>query len=195
VYGPVQFGYPVLEHYFEWLELYLRPLPSFIGFFAPLFIWALLVLFERRAGKGFQAMVRQSITNLQADYAFIFTAIAFSAMFFVGLSFDYRLIFLAIAGIGLILKSTFSRKTKVALWVSLMIALWGSGAIGGKFMFIPDAIKPFLVGGFQLAGDLAVFLWVGILLFFGALALARKVRWIGRLLTLVTQSKAVDKLG
>ena len=195
VYGPVQFGYPVLEHYFEWLELYLRPLPSFIGFVAPLFIWALLVLFERRAGKGFQEIVRQSVTNLQADYAFLFTAIAFSAMFFVGLSFDYRLIFLAISGIGLILKSTLSRKTKAALWVSLMIALWGSGAIGGKFMFIPDAIKPFLVGGFQLAGDLAVFLWVGILLFFGALVLARKVGWIGRLLTFVTQSKAVDKLG
>ena len=195
VYGPVQFGYPVLEHYFEWLELYLRPLPSFIGFVAPLFIWALLVLFERRAGKGFQEIVRQSVTNLQADYAFLFTAIAFSAMFFVGLSFDYRLIFLAISGIGLILKSTLSRKTKAALWVSLMIALWGSGAIGGKFMFIPDAIKPFLVGGFQLAGDLAVFLWVGILLFSGALVLARKVGWIGRLLTFVTQSKAVDKLG
>jgi len=195
VYGPVQFGYPVLEHYFVWLGLSLQPIPSFIGFLAPLFIWVLLILIERRAGKGFQAMVRQSVTNLQADYAFLFTAIAFSAMFFVGLSFDYRLIFLAIAGIGLILKSTFSRKTKAALWVSLMIALWGSGAIGGKFMFIPDAIKPFLVGGFQLAGDLAVFLWVGILLFFGALVLARKVGWIGRLLTFVTQSKAIDKLG
>lgn len=191
VYGPVQFGYPVLEHYFEWLGLSLRPIPSFIGFFAPLFVWALLTLVDRRAGKGFQAMLRQSVTNLQADYAFLFTAIAFSAMFFVGLSFDYRLIFLAIAGIGLILKSTFSRKLKAALWVLLMIALWGSGAIGGKFMFIPDAIKPFLVGGFQLAGDLAVFLWVGILLFFGSLVLARKVGWIGRILTFVTQYKPV----
>jgi hypothetical protein len=191
VYGPVQFGYPVLEHYFEWLELNLRPLPSLIGFFAPLFVWALLILIERRAGKGFQALVRQSVTNLQADYAFLFTAIAFSAMFFVGLSFDYRLIFLAIAGIGLILKSTFSRKTKAALWVSLMIALWGSGAIGGKFMFIPESIKPVLVGGFQLAGDLAVFLWVGMLLYVGALVMARKVPWISRLLALVTRSKAI----
>jgi hypothetical protein len=191
VYGPVQFGYPVLEHYMEWLGLSLRPIPSFIGFFAPLFVWALLILVDRRAGKGFRAMLRQSVTNLQGDYAFLFTAIAFSAMFFVGLSFDYRLIFLAIAGIGLILKSTFSRKLKAALWVSLMIALWGSGAIGGKFMFIPDAIKPFLVGGFQLAGDLAVFFWVGLLLFFGALVLARKVGWIGRILTLVTQYKSV----
>ena len=191
VYGPVQFGYPVLDHYFEWLGLSVRPIPSFIGFFAPLFVWALLILVERRAGKGSQAILRQSVTNLQSDYAFLFTAIAFSAMFFVGLSFDYRLIFLAIAGIGLILKSTFSRKLKAALWVSLMIALWGSGAIGGKFMFIPDAIKPFLVGGFQLAGDLAVFLWVGILLFFGALVLARKVGWIGRVLTFVTQYKLV----
>jgi hypothetical protein len=191
VYGPVQFGYPVLEHYFEWLGLSVRPIPSFIGFFAPLFVWALLILVERRAGKGSQAMLRQSVTNIQSDYAFLFTAIAFSAMFFVGLSFDYRLIFLAIAGIALILKSTFSRKLKAALWVSLMIALWGSGAIGGKFMFIPDAIKPFLVGGFQLAGDLAVFFWVGLLLFVGALVLARKVGWIGRILTLVTQYKSV----
>jgi hypothetical protein len=159
-----------------------------IGFFSPWFVWALLVLIERRAGKSFQAKLAQSITNLQGDYAFLFTAITFCAMFFVGLSFDYRLIFLALAGIGLILKGSFSRKVKVALWVSLMIALWGSGAIGGNFMFIPDGIKPLLVGGFQLAGDLAVFLWVGILLYFGALVLGRKIGWIGQLLSFVTRN-------
>jgi hypothetical protein len=188
VYGPVQFGYPVLDHYFEWLGLSLQPLPSVIGFFAPWFVWALLVLIERRLGKGFQTKLTQSITNLQGDYAFLFTAITFCAMFFVGLSFDYRLIFLALAGVGLILKSSSSRNAKVALWVSLLIALWGSGAIGGTFMFIPEAVKPFLVGGFQLAGDLAVFLWVGILLYFGALVLARRIGWVDRLLTFVTKN-------
>ena len=189
VYGPVQFGYPVLDHYFEWLGLSLQPLPSLIGFFSPWFVWALLVVIERRAGKSFQGKLTQSITNLQGDYAFLFTAITFCAMFFVGLSFDYRLIFLALAGIGLIIKGSFSRKVKVALWVSLMIALWGSGAIGGNFMFIPDGIKPLLVGGFQLAGDLAVFLWVGILLYFGALVLGRKIRWIGQIITFVTRNR------
>ena len=174
VYGPVQFGYPVLDHYFVWFGLSLQPLPSLIGFLAPWFVWALLVLIGRKSGKGFQTQLKKSVANLQGDFAFLFTAITFCAMFFVGLSFDYRLIFLALSGVALILKSSFGRRVKVALWVSLLIALWGSGAIGGNFMFIPDAVKPFLVGGFQLAGDLAVFLWVGILLYVGALVLAKK---------------------
>jgi hypothetical protein len=190
-YGTVQFGYPVLGHYFEWLNISVQPLPTLIGFLAPWLVWVLLVLLERRAGKGFQTTLTQSISNLQNDYAFLLTAVAFCAMFFVGLSFDYRLVFLALAGVGLILKSSFSRKIKVALWGSLFIALWGSGAIGGKFMFIPESIKPVLVGGFQLAGDLAVFLWVGMLLYVGALVMARKVPWISRLLALVTRSKAI----
>jgi hypothetical protein len=189
VYGPVQFGYPVLDHYFVWFGLSLEPLPSLIGFLAPLMVWALLVLIVRKSGKVFQAELTKSIDNLQGDYAFVFTAITFCAMFFVGLSFDYRLIFLALAGVGLTLKSAFGRNTNVALWVSLLIALWGSGAIGGNFMFIPDAVKPFLVGGFQLAGDLAVFLWVGILLYVGALVLARKMGWIDRFLNFVTRYK------
>ena len=190
-YGPIQFGYPVLDHYFKWLGVSLQPLPSLIGFFAPWLIWALLILIERRAGKSFQTRLRQSIGNLQDDYAFTFTAITFCAMFFVGLSFDYRLIFLVLAGLALILQTSLGWQIKVALWVSLMIALWGSGAIGGNFMFIPDPIKPVLVGGFQLAGDLAVFLWVGILLYVIALVLARKISWIDRLLTLVNQPKTV----
>jgi len=192
VYGPVQFGYPVLDHYFEWLGLSIQPLPSMIGFFAPWLVWAGLVLIQRKAVLGFQTKLTRSITNLQGDYAFLFTAITFCAMFFVGLSFDYRLIFLALAGVGLILNGSFSRKINVALWVSLLIALWGSGAIGGGFMFIPDAIKPLLVGGFQLAGDLAVFLWVGILLYFGALVLGRKIGWMGQLLSFVTRIKTLS---
>jgi hypothetical protein len=112
-------------------------------------------------------------------------------MFFIGLSFDYRLIFLALAGVALILKCNLSRELRIALWVSLFIALWGSGAIGGNFMFIPPAIKPVLIGGFQLAGDLAVFFWVGILLYVGALVVARKIDWFSRLLFFVTRSKVV----
>ena len=49
--------------------------------------------------------------------------------------------------------------------MSLMIAVWGSGAFGGNFIFFPDTIKRFLVDGFQLSGDLGVFLWVGIILY------------------------------
>jgi hypothetical protein len=192
VYGPVQFGYPVLVHYFDWLGLSIQPLPNLIGFFLPWLVWAGFVLIQRKAGLGFQTKLTRRITNLQGDYAFLFTAITFCAMFFVGLSFDYRLIFLALAGVSLILKGSFSRKINVALWVSLLIALWGSGAIGGGFMFIPDAIKPLLVGGFQLAGDLAVFLWVGILLYFGALVVGGKIGWVGQLLSFVTRSKTLS---
>ena len=189
VYGPLQFGYPVLDHYFVWLGISLPLIPSLIGFLAPWLVWALLVLIEKRAGNGYRTRLTQSINALQEDYAFILTAITFSAMFFVALSYDYRLVFLAIAGVGLILKSTFSREVKAALWISLLIAVWGSGAFGGNLMFIPPAIKPFLIGGFQLAGDLAIFLWVGILLYVGALVLARKIEWFGKLLAFVTRSK------
>jgi hypothetical protein len=191
VYGPVQFGYPVLDHYFEWLGLALEPIPSLIGFLAPWLVWTVLVMIERKAGKSYQTKLRQSIESLKEDYAFIFTAITFCAMFFVGLSFDYRLIFLALAGLGLVLSNSFSPKIKVTLWVSLIVALWGSGAMGGNFTFIPDAIKPLLVGGFQLAGDLAVFLWVGILLYVSSLVLARKIDWIARVITFITQHRAV----
>jgi hypothetical protein len=190
VYGPVQFGYPVLEHYFEWLGLSLGSLPSVIGFLAPLLVWALLVLVERKAGANYNTRLSDTLNAILGDYAFIFTSITFCGMFFVGLSFDYRLVFLALAGVGLILKSSFDRKVKLSLWGSLMFALWGSGAIGGNFIFIPDFVKPFLVGGFQLAGDVAVFLWVGILLHFGSLVMARKIAWFGQLLALVARTKA-----
>jgi hypothetical protein len=191
VYGPLQFGYPVLDHYFEWLGISAQFLPSLIGLVAPWLVWTLLVVIERKAGNHFQTKLRQSIGALQEDYAFLFTAVTFCAMFFVGLNYDYRLIFVFLAGVALILKSNFSRGLKAALWISLLIAVWGSGALGGNFMFIPPAVKPFLIGGFQLAGDLAIFLWVGILLYVGTMVLARKIVWINRLLSFVTKNEAV----
>lgn len=189
VYGPLQFGYPVLDHYFEWLEISVQLLPSVIGFLAPWLVWALLVLTERKAGDLYQTKLRKSLDALEGDYAFIFTAVTFCAMFFVGLNYDYRLIFVAVAGVGLILKLKVSRGIKAALWILLLIAVWGSGAFGGNFTFIPAAIKPFLIGGFQLSGDLAVFLWVGILMYFGSLVLARRIGWLGKVLLFVTQSR------
>lgn len=189
VYGPLQFGYPALDHYFVWLGISLPLIPSLIGFLTPLLVWALLVFTEKRAGNGYRTRLSQSVNALQGDYAFIFTAITFCGMFFVALSYDYRLIFLVLAGVGLILKSVFSKEVKAFLWISLMIAVWGSGAFGGNFMFIPPSVKPFLIGGFQLAGDLAIFMWVGIFLYVGALVLARKIDWFGKLLVFVTRSK------
>ena len=191
VYGPLQFGYPVLDHYFEWLGISAQLIPSLIGLISPLLVWTLLILIERKAGNLYQTKLRQSIGALQEDYAFIFTAVTFCAMFFVGLNYDYRLIFVFLAGVALILKSDFGRGLKAALWISLLIAVWGSGAFGGNFMFIPPAVKPFLIGGFQLAGDLAIFLWVGILLYVGTMVLARKIGWINRLLSFVTKNEAV----
>jgi hypothetical protein len=189
VYGPVQFGYPVLGHYFEWLGLSLGPVPILIGFFTPLVVWGALVLVERIAGTRYQTMLVQTITGLREDYAFIFAAITFCGMFFVGLSFDYRLIFLALAGVALILRSTASRKLRFVLWFTLLIALWGSGAIGGNFQFIPADVKPLLIGGFQLAGDLAVFLWVGLFLHIGSHVVGSRVAWFGRFLTFVTRTR------
>jgi hypothetical protein len=191
VYGPLQFGYPVLDHYFEWLGISAQSIPSLIGLISPLLVWTLLVLIERKAGNLYQTKLRQSIDALQEDYAFIFTAVTFCAMFFVGLNYDYRLMFVFLPGVALILKSNFSRGLKAALWISLLMAVWGSGAFGGNFMFIPPAVKPFLIGGFQLAGDLAIFLWVGILLYVGTMVLARNIGWINRLLTFVTKDEAL----
>lgn len=189
VYGPLQFGYPVLDHYFEWLGISVKLFPSLIGFLVPWLVWALLVLTERKAGNLYQTKLRKSLDALEGDYAFIFTAVTFCAMFFVGLNYDYRLVFVAVAGVGLILKLKVSRGIKAALWILLLIAVWGSGAFGGNFTFIPEAIKPFLIGGFQLSGDLAVFLWVGILMYFGSLVLARRIGWLGKGLLFVTQSR------
>jgi hypothetical protein len=56
-------------------------------------------------------------------------------------------------------------------------------------MFIPAAIKPFVIGGFQLAGDLAVFMWVGMLMYIVSLVVARKVNWFSKVLMFVTRSK------
>jgi hypothetical protein len=164
-------------------------LPILIGFFAPWLVWALLVLIERKAGNPYQTKLRKSVGALEGDYAFVFTAVTFCAMFFVGLNYDYRLVFVAVAGVALILKLEFGRGLKAALWISLLIAVWGSGAFGGNFTFIPAAIKPFLIGGFQLSGDLAIFLWVGILMYFGSLVLARRIGWLGKVLSFVTQSR------
>jgi hypothetical protein len=189
VYGPVQFGYPVLDHYFEWLGVSVPVIPSLIGFLAPWLVWVFLVLIEKKSGDRYKTRLSQSINSLRGDYAFILTAITFCAMFFVGLSYDYRLIFLALSGVALILRSAFSKEVKLALWISLMTAVWGSGALGGGITFIPPGLKPFLIGGFQLAGDLAVFIWVGLLLYFGGLVLAMKIDWFGKLLVLVTRSK------
>jgi hypothetical protein len=112
-------------------------------------------------------------------------------MFFVGLSYDYRLILLALAGAGLILKSALVWQLKAVLWVSLLIALWGSAAFGDSFLFIPPSVKPFLVYGFHLLGDLAVFLWVGILLYMSSLVAASKMGWFRKLLGLITRTKNV----
>lgn len=187
IQGSVQFGYPVLNHYFEWLGLRLAPLPDLIGFLSPLLVWILLILIQRRAGTDQQSKLSEGTKALQVDYAFLFSGITFCAMFFVGLSYDYRLVFLAVAAIALILKGAFDQKTTVALWMTLMIALWGSGALGNSLMFIPLEIKPFLVGGFQLAGDLAVILWVGILLHFGSAVVAEKIKWYRKVHAFITR--------
>lgn len=188
-YGPVQFGYPVLDHYLEWVGISLPFIPSLVGFLAPWLMCSLLVLIEGKAGNDYRAKLNQTVSALQEDYAFIFTAITFCAMFFIALNYDYRLIFLILAGVGLILQSSFGIKVKAALGISLTTAVWGSAAFGGNFTFIPLAIKPFLVGGFQLAGDLAVFLWVGILLYICSLVLAKKIIWFGKLVAFVTGAK------
>jgi hypothetical protein len=189
IQGSVQFGYPVLNHYFEWLGLRLAPLPDLIGFLSPLIVWILLILIQRRAGADLQSNLSQGTKALQGDYAFVFSSITFCAMFFVGLSYDYRLVFLAVAGIALIVRGAFDRKVRLALWISLIIALWGSGALGNSLMFIPGEIKPFLIGGFQLAGDLAVILWVGILLHFGSSVVAQKIKWFGKLHAFITRAE------
>ena len=187
IQGSVQFGYPVLNHYFEWLGLRLAPLPDLMGFLGPLVVWVLLILIQRRAGTYQRRRLSQGTKALQGDYAFLFSGITFCAMFFVGLSYDYRLVFIAVAGIALIVRGAFDRKVRVALWISLITALWGSGALGNSLMSIPTEIKPFLIGGFQLAGDLAVILWVGILMHFGSAAVAQKIKWYGKVYAFMTR--------
>ena len=189
IQGSVQFGYPVLNHYFEWLGLFLEPVPSALGFIFPWLVWALLVLRQRSLDGSSLARLEANTRVLSGDYVFLFSGITFSAMFFVGLSYDYRLVFLALAGMGLLLKGKFSRRTSIFLWSSLLVAVWGSGALGNSLTFIPPTIEPFLIGGFQLAGDLSTFLWVGVLLYFCALVAATKIGWFSKLLSFITFSR------
>ncbi len=186
--GFVQFGYSVLNHYFVWLGVLLQPLPSILGFVIPMLVWAFLVINQRNLNWHSEKGLRAVTNSLSEDYVFLFTGLTFCAMFFVGLSYDYRLVFLAVAGVALILKSSFGRGMNVFLWGSLLIALWGSGVLGNGIDFIPPTLKPALIGGFQLAGDLSVFLWVGILLYFCALVLANKIAWFSKILGIVTLS-------
>jgi hypothetical protein len=177
--GPVQFGFPVLNHYLEWFGIFLAPWPSIIGLVIPLGVWVGLALRSKRSQKSSDTQTIESLAN---DYTFLFSGVTFVAVFFVGLSYDYRLIFLAVAGISLILIGHWSTVEKTVLWSSLVLALWGSGAVGYTFDFIPEGARLLLIGGFQLLGDLATFAWVGLLLHFGSRSVAVRFIWLSKIL-------------
>ena len=191
--GSLQFGFPVLNHYFEWLGLSLAPLPNVIAIVSPLLIWFSLVVIQRLGATQRLARWESTVNALAGDYVFQFMGILFVGMFFVGLSYDYRLLFLAVAGISLIVRGNWSRFEKWVLWLSLMVALWGSSALGNSLSVIPLEIKPYLIGGFQLFGDLMGFVWVGILMHFGSMVVATKLNWFHRILGFVSGASRSSK--
>lgn len=184
--GSVQFGFPVLNHYFEWLGLSVAPLPNLIAIASPLLVWFSLMATQRKGTQRLAARRKSTAAELGGDYVFQFMGILFVGMFFVGLSYDYRLLFLAVAGISLIVRGDWLPVERWFLWLSLLFALWGSAALGNSLTIIPTDIKPYLIGGFQLFGDVLVFVWVGILLHFGSMVVATQLSWFDRTLIFIS---------
>jgi hypothetical protein len=163
--GYAQFGSAVLPHYFSHWGL---EGPSLLllgmGITIPLVIALIVFHYSKLNGNSLALGSLFRFTNLNTSLSFISVSSVFVACFFAGLNFDYRLIFLAIPGI-ILLNSASGQKVNVYLLnASLLVALWGSTALGNGLDFGSDQVRFLVVGLLQLAGDTMVFVWTGLLL-------------------------------
>ena len=102
--------------------------------------------------------------NLLRNIFWIFGS-TFISCYLVGMSFDYRLSFLAVAGLSFIVLAKYQEVKIKGLTLLLIFALWGSGS------FLPST-SLVLSGIIQLIGDGAIF----ILSTFFILALINEIR-------------------
>lgn len=164
-FGYAQFGSAVLPHYFSHFGLEVSNLFSIgFGVVMPLLLGLLVFRYSKQQGNSLILGSWFRFNNLSNSQAFISLSTVFVSCFFAGLNFDYRLVFLAIPGV-ILLQSANGEKVKMYLLnSSLLVALWGSAALGNGVDFGSDQLRFIIVGLVQLAGDTMVFVWGGLLL-------------------------------
>jgi hypothetical protein len=163
--GYAQFGSAVLPHYFSHVGLEVSNLLSIgFGIVMPLLLGLLVFRYSKQQGDTLILGSWFRFNNLSNSLAFISLSTVFVSCFFSGLNFDYRLVFLAVPGV-ILLQSANGKKVKLYLLnSSLLVALWGSAALGNGVDFGSDQLRFIVVGLLQLAGDTMVFVWIGLLL-------------------------------
>jgi hypothetical protein len=161
--GYVQFGFPVLVHYFERFGIQdSLGIFEFTGLVVPLVIAAVVTKSRMflQLEFGFNSETKASFLDILGTLS----GIVFIACFFAGLSFDYRLVFLLIAGVAYIRLVKMPKFLEVTLWTLLAIALWGSTALGLEVAIAAGGNWVLIIGLSQALGDLATMVWAGIFL-------------------------------
>ena len=158
-----QFGLTVWVHYFDWLELSPSRLLAYaVGVSLP------LVAFFTLSRLRFNNLREFHLGRLDGGWQRsleIYCSIIFVSCYFAGLSFDYRLIFLAIPAILIIHRIRhLSSRLFTFIVVLLALALWGSTSLGVGLKPENSEFWFFAVAAFQVIGDASVGLWVGMLL-------------------------------
>jgi hypothetical protein len=165
--GTNQFGAGVWSFYAQYMGLHLPPfLGVAIGTVLPLigavFLWRIR---DDSIGKRLVLRFQMDIpdSNLR-KFVFLFMTIAFLSCYFAGLSFDYRLVFLAIGCLAFLSIAPDTGKGTTFMWILLLVALWGSCSLGVLLKPEESIVWTLLFGGFQFIGDLAIMIWVPILI-------------------------------
>lgn len=165
--GANQFGAGVWNFYAQYLGLNV---PSFLGvaigtgfpLIGAVILWR--IRHDPFMGK-FVLQLRADRPNSKVmEFVFMFMSITFLSCYFAGLSFDYRLVFLAMGSLALLSLLHDSGRTQTVLWILLLVAMWGSSSFGALLKQENSIFWALLFGGFQFLGDLATMIWVPILI-------------------------------
>ena len=161
--GYVQFGFPVFVHYFERFGIQDSiSVFQYTGLVAPLVIAAIVAKSRMFSLLEFRLYSEPKASPL--EILGTLSGIVFLACFFAGLNFDYRLVFLLIAGVAYIRRVKMPKSLEVTLWTLLAIALWGSTALGLGFAIAAGGNWVLIIGLNQALGDMATIAWAGIFL-------------------------------
>ena len=169
--GTAQFGWAVLPSFFSQAGLDFSQagldlsstLSIGLGIVMPLVMGFYVFRYSKKQGYDLTLGSLFRFTNLSSSLPFITLSTVFVSCFFAGLNYDYRLIFLAIPAVILLQRATGSNISLYLLNASLLVALWGSATLGAGLDLWSDQLD-FVVLGLQLAGDIMVFVWTGLLL-------------------------------
>jgi hypothetical protein len=154
----VSFGAPVLPKYAETIGI---SLPSPVFHAIGLIVIALLVLVITLAPKIQRIQISQWFTvppsrKIDDVITSIFGA-TFIICYFSGTNYDYRLVYLAIFGSGLIKRLNTAGELKLIFPVILIISLWCT-----DFFF--SIHVQYSYGVWQFVGDIAIMLFVAVIL-------------------------------